>query len=347
MITLLLVSVFFVGIYLVFVGRYASTVSAAEASKRVTLKTCDEVNKFAESHPKGISNNSGSAIILNGYYNVHSSGGATTPTTQYERVADGEYTRVQLICKDSEIAPGRQLKVYIKVLVIDCKTNTSPKDSDIFAKIQDTFPNAISVTYNGMSIKPDVPKAGATEKQYVVASIELDKGAPLANTSLPLDLSKLTGLNNSVHFCSRSKTSGCYPASPGHATFMGMNGKVRTQHLGFAVVYSEAIDLTARINTEVLAPFDGTVDSVGGTVGKGNANIVIKSKDGNSAALLAHIINSPPLTVGATVQVGKPVGKILKDHVHFELWKDGRPVDAGAKFDASQIWANMKKALGK
>jgi len=176
--------------------------------------------------------------------------------------------------------------------------------------------------------------------------------APITNgkTALPINPSAILGYNNSLHDCSISNPGSCN--SGGHRVILG---SLSTLGTSMPKRIGEGVDLRAKGGTPVYAPFDGKVvyASTRSALGETGGYIAIQSTDGKNAAVLAHIVDYP--TRGTTVTAGQQVGKLktyngaFGPHLHFELWTNKAPVNAGGPGSGvtpKKIWDAQKKALG-
>jgi murein DD-endopeptidase MepM/ murein hydrolase activator NlpD len=94
--------------------------------------------------------------------------------------------------------------------------------------------------------------------------------------------------------------------------------------------YHAALDLAARLGTPVKASMDGRVETVGlnATFGK----YIIISHDSGYQTMYAHL-NSTSVTQGSYVYQGSKIGEVgstgysTGPHLHFALYKNGRPIN--------------------
>ena len=161
------------------------------------------------------------------------------------------------------------------------------------------------------------------------------------NKALPINPRAVTNFNNTAHGRSVS-----YPASKNnHDSFL--DSYPNNYGTGLPSIPGEAVDLYAPIETPVYAPFDGRIYHTG-PIRSGCDFIIIQSLDHRSFAVLAHINDHP--NKNTQVTAGQQIGELANlrsgAHLHFELWVDGEPVNAGASFSANNIWEAQKRALG-
>jgi len=127
-----------------------------------------------------------------------------------------------------------------------------------------------------------------------------------------------------------------------------------SKRLGLPNVYGEALDLPTSNGATIYAPISGKI----AIISNGREPLVIIQSETNpgTVALLANLdsvksgnvlkVGNTSKKVGDAVTAGDVVGHIIHGHLHFELWVDGKVINAGPKFNKPQIWENMKKALG-
>lgn len=162
-------------------------------------------------------------------------------------------------------------------------------------------------------------------------------------TALPIDPTKLVSFGHTPHYCSVSSPNTCGDDYDGHHPFLTLKWPGTLQNVGLPVRYGEAVDLQMPNGNPAYAPFNGTV--VWNRPGNPNRAILLKSDDGSSFAILAHM-TSVTVNGGDSVTAGQQVGVTGAGHLHFELWINDAPINSGADGTESQTWANMKKALG-
>lgn len=169
----------------------------------------------------------------------------------------------------------------------------------------------------------------------------------LGKTALPLSVNEINTIekfkryNNSLHGLSISDPTNL----KGHNVILGPYP--RNYGVNVPRQPGEAVDLMAPTGTSVFAPFDGKVIKTDGLGANGDF-IIIQSTDQHSYAVLAHLKNFA--ATGTIVTVGQKVGELFplthNPHLHFELWVNDKPINAGASTTPAQIWAVQKHALG-
>ena len=91
------------------------------------------------------------------------------------------------------------------------------------------------------------------------------------------------------------------------------------------------IDIAAREGTPVQARASGEVIRSGTTGGRGNF-LELRHSDGSETRYF-HLQNRPELSQGDSVSAGDRIGnvgstgRVTGPHLHYEIWKDGKPLD--------------------
>lgn len=98
----------------------------------------------------------------------------------------------------------------------------------------------------------------------------------------------------------------------------------RKQHNG--------IDIAAPAGTPIHAPASGVVASNDFQKGGAGNYVTLRHDDGSESKYL-HMQQRSPLEVGSRIEAGATIGRVgstgssTGPHLHYELWKDGAPVD--------------------
>ena len=121
------------------------------------------------------------------------------------------------------------------------------------------------------------------------------------------------------------------PQLPVYGTIRsGMGGRVDPitgrpgQHKG--------IDIAAAAGTAIRAPASGVVSRNSFQEGGAGNYVVLRHSDGSESKYF-HMQSRSPLEEGAMVEAGAIIGQVgstghsTGPHLHYELWRDGRPVD--------------------
>lgn len=92
------------------------------------------------------------------------------------------------------------------------------------------------------------------------------------------------------------------------------------------------IDIAAPAGTPIRAPASGTVEKVAYQEGGAGHYLELRHDDGSKSRYF-HMQSRPNLDEGARINEGDTIGRVgstgrsTAPHLHYELWKDGRPVD--------------------
>lgn len=153
-------------------------------------------------------------------------------------------------------------------------------------------------------------------------------------------------------------TSISYPTTTnGHNTIVhGSNTFEAESVKNSSTKLGEAVDIGLNPGTKVFAPFNGKV-LYSGSIHPGGADgnmVILESANKECVAALAHLSNVG-VAEGARVKSGERIGDIADintDHLHFELWIGGKPINVGgphahSPFDqkAKEIWKLQKAFL--
>jgi len=185
--------------------------------------------------------------------------------------------------------------------------------------------------------------------------------APPSNiqgTVLPLKQAEMKNtFNSTLHNCSISSPPGC--SDGGHRPVLGSLNSLGT-NIPTKRSSGEASDVMTIHGATVYAPFSGTI-TYNGHVSRSDASmgqmLTVQSTDGRMTAALLHL-NKSGIIAKKTVKAGEPVGTVITmissrgndiTHLHFELWIDGKAINAGGPgsgVSGGKVWKAQKHALG-
>ena len=119
-----------------------------------------------------------------------------------------------------------------------------------------------------------------------------------------------------------------YPVSGAVSSGPGMRSHpitgARREHRG--------VDIPAPAGTPILAPADGTISTVSFQENGAGNYVVVDHADGSQSKYF-HMQSRSPLEQGQPVSRGDQIGRVgstgssTGPHLHYEIWKDGKPVD--------------------
>lgn len=128
--------------------------------------------------------------------------------------------------------------------------------------------------------------------------------------------------------CAVAGLAGCaLPTWPVHAPLTSGFG---LRFDGIRPDLHRGVDLSVPIGTPVVAMASGTVRFAGTMRGFGN--VVFIDHRAGLMSVYAHL-SRIEVTTGATVRTADPIGlsgatgQVTAPHLHFEVWRYGRPVD--------------------
>ena len=218
----------------------------------------------------------------------------------------------------------------------DVSIRESSRDTGLAGEVADAIPNAsVRITHGAFEIGNGVDEAKGTAAQ--IGKHAQERNDAWITTTLP-------GVE-SIRDTARDRlgigqgTSHVYELPRGERATLPISGRL-TSNMGGRVDpvtgqpghHHRGVDIAQRAGTPIPAPASGRVVKNDFQANGAGNYIVLEHGDG-SLSKYFHMQDRSRFPVGSTIQEGEILGRVGSSgkstgpHLHYELWKDGAPVD--------------------
>ena len=231
---------------------------------------------------------------------------------------------------------GNERAAGVRAQGPDVSIRESSRDLDLAGNVADAIPNASArITRGAFEVGNGVDDARGTAGQ--LGDHVRERNDAWITTTLP----GVEGARNWVrdNLGIGAGTSHVYEVPRGERAMLPISGRLSSGMggridpvTGEPGRHHRGVDIAAPAGTEIRAPASGQVIRNDFQANGAGNYVVLQHGDGSQSKYF-HMQDRSAFQVGSTVQAGAVIGRVgstgksTGSHLHYELWKDGAPVD--------------------